>query len=209
MNLLVDNMHINKYLDLLEEEKRAYGITGHKNREDIIEKSMNPSVILANLLEGNRGVDIGSGNGFPGIVISIVHPDKNIVLIEANQKKCSFLEAIKKRLQLDNIDIVNARAEELAVRSEFREKFLFATCRAVANLKISSELVLPFLEVGGIFYSQKGRKIYEEKRIADTLIEDLGGIVERIDENNIAYIRKKSLTPVQYPRKWKKIISDN
>src|SRR3989339_955158 len=148
---------LNHYAGLLYSEKKIRNIVGSKTAELIWEKHINPTIGLAVSIEGRRGVDVGSGNGLPGVVIASVRPDIEIVLMEPKAGRVNFLEKIKSEMKLDNISVLQMRAEDAGINDKYRGKFDFAVCRAVANLEVSSELVLPLLSIGGVFYSERGK----------------------------------------------------
>ena len=161
-------------------------------------------------------VDFGTGAGFPAIVIAIVCPDLYVTMIEAVGKKCRFLDEACVALELDKrTNIYNDRAELLAHDVNFRNRYDFATARAVANFDITAEILLPFLRVGGIFFAQKSlTQVPEEELRATRCLPKLGGAlsgVETLDESILGKPRtlllatKQSATKGLYPRQWGKI----
>lgn len=158
--------------------------------------------------------DLGTGAGFPGIVMAIVREDLKIDLIESNKKKCVFLQQIKESLSLTNIDIINDRAENYAKLN--REKYDIVTSRAVANLKIISELSIPIVKVQGYFIPLKASVDLELKE-SQKFIELLNCRVLKIikyklpvEESNrtILEIKKNKKTDKLYPREYSKIKKD-
>jgi len=155
-------------------------------------------------------IDIGTGAGLPGIPINIVFPDMRLLLLDATTKKASFLNHIKQKLELENLEILVGRAEEVAHRSEYRERFDIVLSRAVAPLPTLVELTLPFCNIGGKFIAQKKGAINLEIDRAEKAIDLLGGRLQEVknidleeftDQRQLVIIDKISPTPPQYPRR--------
>ena len=151
--------------------------------------------------------DIGSGAGFPGIVLKIAFPNLDITLIDSLQKRVNYLNEIINELKLSNIRAIHMRAEDYARVN--REKYQIVTARAVANLKVLSELCLPLVKENGYFIAMKGN-IDEELAEARAMIGTLGGKIEDIYEFNLPIeeshrtlikIKKEKKTDKMYPRK--------
>ncbi len=151
--------------------------------------------------------DIGSGAGFPGIVLKIAFPNLDITLIDSLQKRVNYLNEIIKELKLSNIRAIHTRAEDYARVN--RERYQIVTARAVANLKVLSELCLPLVKENGYFIAMKGN-IDEELAEARAMIGTLGGKIENIHEFNLPIeeshrtlikIKKEKKTDKMYPRK--------
>ncbi|MEA3505874.1 MAG: 16S rRNA (guanine(527)-N(7))-methyltransferase RsmG [Elusimicrobiota bacterium] len=196
---------IERYLDLLYRERKIRNIIGPRNRETIFREHFIPSLCLGAEIEGGRGADIGTGAGIPGMVIAIVNPSCPVILMEPKKSRVNFLNKVKNDLGLENVTVAVLRGEEAGRRKEYREQFRFVTCRAVASLKVSSELAMPLLKTGGIYYAQKGEKLSAELKEAQSIIDILGGEIEDIKADNTLIIRKVSSTPENYPRKWNRI----
>ncbi|MBI4188472.1 MAG: 16S rRNA (guanine(527)-N(7))-methyltransferase RsmG [Chloroflexi bacterium] len=159
---------------------------------------------------GIRLMDVGTGAGVPGIPLKIVFPDIKLVLLDANAKKAAFLEHLKQKLELDNVEIVVGRAEEKGQLSQYREVFDIVLSRAVAPLPTLVELALPFCTIGGRFIAQKKGGIDPEISQAARAISTLGGNLREVkridlaefnDERQLIVIDKVSATPDQYPRR--------
>jgi len=159
---------------------------------------------------GFRFIDVGSGAGLPGIPLKIVFSEIKLVLLEATAKKVAFLQHIKHKLGLDDIEIVVGRAEDIAHQPGYREQFDVVMSRAVAPLASLAELTLPFCAVGGSFIAQKKGGIDQEMKQATKAIGLMGGnlremkrvdIEEFTDERWLVIIDKRSPTPQQYPRR--------
>ena len=155
-------------------------------------------------------IDVGTGAGIPGIPLKILLPEIKLVLLDATAKKATFLHHIKGKLELDNVEIIVGRAEEVAHKTQYRENFDLVLSRAVARLPTLVELTLPFCAPGGSFIAQKKGDVNSEITRADRAISLLGGnlrevkrieLAEFADERWLVIIDKVAPTPPQYPRR--------
>lgn len=157
-------------------------------------------------------VDVGTGAGFPGMPLLIANPDLDVTFVDSMEKRIGFLRDVLKNIGLTGTRI-HERAEVVGKDGEYREKFDYATARAVAPLNVLCEYCLPLVKVGGLFVSLKGSSGMEELKAAENAINVLGGEVAKAveyqlsngDGRSIIIIRKISQTPTKYPRKSKKI----
>jgi 16S rRNA (guanine527-N7)-methyltransferase len=158
----------------------------------------------------NRLVDIGTGAGFPGIPLKIIYPAMHLTLVESVGKKVKFCQHMVNKLGLENTQVIQARAEELGQQPEHREKFDWAVARAVANLRVLSEYLLPLVRVGGAMLVQKGESGPAEVHAAENAIKVLGGHVRQllpltlpgvVEERYLILVDKIAATPPGYPRK--------
>ncbi len=156
-----------------------------------------------------RLIDVGTGAGFPGLVLKILNPEMDVLLLDALAKRLRFLDTIIDQLGLGNIETWHGRAEDAARSPDLREHFDVATARAVAALPVLCEYCLPFVRVGGIFVAMKGQAS-ENWQDARQAIGLLGGKLESIREfdlpgtdmkRTILVVRKTNPTPRGYPRK--------
>lgn len=154
-------------------------------------------------------IDVGTGAGFPGLVLKIFEPSLNLTLVDSLNKRINFLNEVIKELGLSGVTTIHSRAEELGKNKIHREKYDYCVSRAVANLATLSELCLPLVRVGGEFISLKGPKAQEEVAEAKKAIGVMGGEFEEIVnynigetdyDHNLVVIKKKSATPPSYPR---------
>lgn len=196
-----------KYLDLLIETNKVMNLTAIREEESILEKHFIDSLLLTKIIREDEKniIDIGTGAGFPGLVLSIVYPDKNFLLVDSVKKKISFINTVIEKIGLKNVKTSTERAEELIKNN--REKFDVALCRGVANLRIILEYLIPFLKVNGRFLPQKLNinELEESKNALKTLNSEIINIynfrlpISR-DERIILEIVKKSKTEKIYPR---------
>ncbi|MBQ4630419.1 MAG: 16S rRNA (guanine(527)-N(7))-methyltransferase RsmG [Clostridia bacterium] len=158
---------------------------------------------------GSKIIDVGTGAGFPGLPLKIYDESLEVTLMDSLNKRINFLNEVVRELNLDKVETVHSRAEELGKNKAYREKYDVCVSRAVANLATLSELCLPFVKVGGYFVSMKGPKAEEEVKDAQKAIKLMGGeFVEilnyAIDEtdydHNLVIIKKVMPTPGKYPR---------
>ena len=196
-----------KYLDLLIETNKVMNLTAIREEESILEKHFIDSLLLTKIIREDEKniIDIGTGAGFPGLVLSIVYPDKNFLLVDSVKKKISFINTVIEKIGLKNVKTSTERAEELIKNN--REKFDVALCRGVANLRIILEYLIPFLKVNGRFLPQKlnVNELEESKNALKTLNSEIINIYNfRLpicrDERIILEIVKKSKTNKIYPR---------
>ena len=206
-----------EYLELLLERNQDVNLTAITEPEEVLEKhfldSLAPALPNINIIKDGHNasvMDIGSGAGFPGIPLALSCFTWNITLLDSLNKRSEFQKEAKQKLQLENIEVVNGRAEDLARDEDFREKFDFVVSRAVADLAVLSEYALPFLKVGGKFIAYKGPDTDEEIAGARNAAEILGGEIfdpfcyELPDcgqRRSLVVISKTKATPDKYPRR--------
>ena len=202
------------YCKYLLEVNEHTNLTAIKEEEQVYLKHFYDSLTIVKAIpleEGNRLLDIGTGAGFPGLVLKIVFPNLEVTLLDSNNKKIKFLEELITKLKLSKIKLVHGRAEEYA--KEYREFYDIVTGRAVSNMNILSELCLPLTKLNGYFLALKGANA-EEIEDSKNAIKTLGGKIEEIvnfklpieeSERNIVKIKKVNKTPNIYPRRFEKI----
>ncbi len=157
-----------------------------------------------------RLIDVGTGAGFPGIVLKVLYPNMKLTLVESVGKKANFCTHIVQTLGLENVEILSARAEEVGQHSAHREKYDWAVARAVAALPVLSEYLLPLVKVGGGVLAQKGESGPSEVQAAEKALKLLGGRLRQVikvelpgvaDERYLVVLDKSAATPPNYPRK--------
>ena len=201
---------------LLLEKNEVMNLTAIIRPKDVATLHMLDCAALLNCagFQYKTLIDVGSGAGFPGIPWKILVPTLHVTLLDAQNKRVDWLEEATDTLGLDGVAPIQGRAEEAAQVPTFRGQYDFATARAVAELRVLSELCLPFVKVGGYFLAMKGTDCDAELDSARPAIRVLGGEVERcIDyaiphtqvNHRVVLIKKRAATPSQYPRKWVKI----
>ncbi len=156
---------------------------------------------------GARMIDVGTGAGFPGLMLAIARPDCPVTLLDAQRKRCDFLQAVREKLGLQNIEVLHARAED-AARTALRESMDVALARAVAPLNVLCEYMLPFVRVGGRMLCWKGPAVREELESGERAAKLLGAEAEGLlrlpiegREHYVQSFRKIQKIDRRYPRR--------
>jgi len=204
------------YYDELVEWNQRFNLTAITDYEGVQVRHFLDSLscLLAlprtDLLAGRQVIDVGTGAGFPGVPLKIICPAMHLTLLEATKKKVAFLEHLTQRLELRNVEVIRARAEELGRRIGYRERYDWALARAVAEMPTLVEYLLPLVRVGGAILAQKGESGPAEVHTAEEAIRLLGGRVRwlvPVDLHGLAETRylvvvdKVAATPEKYPRR--------
>ena len=201
-----------RYADLLIDWNLRFNLTSIVDPRDIVIKHFLDSLsALRSIPPGPlKLIDVGAGAGLPGIPIKLVRPQVSLTLLEATRKKCDFLKAVIDDLQLAEVQVVNTRAEEGGRMAEHREQYDIAIARAVADLPVLIEYLLPFVKIGGFAVAQKSREAEDELDRADTAILLLGGLGSEVvhvqvpglnDERALILVEKITATSGEYPRR--------
>ena len=204
-----------RYNDLLVERNKVMNLTALTEPRDVVLKHFADSLMLLKYCKipaGSTIIDVGTGAGFPGMVLAIARTDLQVTLLDSLQKRLLFLDEVAEELELDNVATVHSRAEDGA-RTALRDSFDYAVARAVAPLNILCEYCLPYVRECGCFLAMKGKGAGEELDGAQRAIELLGGktgerhsfLLGDAGQRGIIEIRKIAPTPDAYPRKSKQI----
>ena len=214
INISVNTLEkLNTYYKILVDENNKYNLTTITEEQDVYLKHFYDSLTIIKIidLKDQYLLDIGSGAGFPGLVLKIVFPNLKIDLLDSTTKRCLFLEKVIKELELKDIKVINARAEEYA--KENREKYDIVTSRAVAPLKHLLEYSIPVLKINGNFVSLKSN-ITEEIKNIKNYHNKLFLNQETIINFELPYesslrtlykVTKYKKTPEKYPRVYSQI----
>lgn len=205
-----------KYFELLAEWNEKMNLTAITDESGVALKHFADSLSLLNFVDVPQNsslADVGTGAGFPGVVLKIARPDIKLTLIDSLNKRLVFLGEVCAQLGIE-AELIHSRAEDGARDEKLRESFDFAVSRAVARMNVLSEYCLPYVKVGGAFCAMKGAQANEEFKESLNAINTLGGKLEKkyffeLPENGgeraIAVVRKVKNTPQKYPRQSGKI----
>lgn len=186
-------------------------LTAITDEHGVAVKHFADSLTLYNFVDVKKNasiIDVGTGAGFPGVVLKIARPDIKLTLLDSLNKRLTFLDTVLNDIGLDS-ELVHSRAEEGGKNKLYREKFDIAVSRAVARMNVLCEYCLPYVKVGGLFVAMKGPNADEELDGAENALKLLGGKVEKVHkfnlpcdegERTIIVIKKVKPTPKQYPR---------
>lgn len=204
---------IEQYYEILLEWNEKMNLTAITEYADVMKKHFIDSISIVkacNIEKFHSVIDVGTGAGFPGLVLKIVFPDLHITLLDSLNKRIQFLNYLIQELGLLDVNTIHGRAEDYARMEQFREIYDLCVSRAVANLSTLSEYCIPFVKKGGMFISYKSEKAEEELPAASHAISLLGGRLERKVgftlpnsdiRRNFVIIKKEKATPAKYPRK--------
>lgn len=213
INIIITEKEIKslyKYMKLMLEWNKNINLTAITDEKEVIIKHFIDSISINKYIkEANKIMDIGTGAGFPGIPLKILNKDIEFILVDSLNKRINFLEEVKKELSLNKLELLHARAEELAKNKKYRENVDIVVSRAVARLRVLAEYMLPFVQENDLCICMKGPNIEEELEESKKALDILGGKIENIEhiilpgnlERNIILIRKIKRTPEKYPRK--------
>ena len=197
------------YAALLLEKNRVMNLTAITEPQEVATLHLLDCAALLTMadLRGKRVIDVGTGAGFPGMVLRILEPDFDLTLLDSLGKRVDFLQEVCGALSLERVDCVHARAEEFA--AGHRQQYDIAASRAVANLNLLCELTLPLVKVGGQFLAMKSVSSDQEIDGARGAIGQLGGRIAAIRDytvpetqvrHRLVVIEKVKDTPAIDPR---------
>jgi 16S rRNA (guanine527-N7)-methyltransferase len=214
----IDQQLLNRlelHWQLLDSANKQFNLTAITDQNAAADKHYLDCLLAGQLLIPQldlpcAAADIGTGGGFPGLVLAAMLPDNPFTLIESSQKKAAFLGDCAQELALREIKVLPLRAEQAGQQPHLRAGFDLLTARAVAELAVLAEYALPLLKIGGVFAAFKGPKAAEEVSQASKALEILGGAIEKQldyklpdsgDSRCLILIRKEQPTPDKYPRR--------
>lgn len=202
-----------RYYELLIEWNEKMNLTAITDPQEVAVKHMIDSLSCydkAYFPDNCTVIDVGTGAGFPGLPLKIFRPDIRLTLLDSLNKRLNFLQQVISELNLVDVTLIHARAEEGGRRKDLRDKYQVAVSRAVARLNILSELCLPFVAPGGHFVALKGAQYMEEAEEAKRALGQLGAKGAEVrpvklpgleDRRAVIYIAKEKKTPETFPRR--------
>ena len=206
----MENIYIKLTKYILEWNEKI-NVTAIRDPEEFYKKNILDSLTVTELpefIQAERILDLGTGGGFPGLPLAIACPEKQFFLLDSVAKKLKVVASAADEFGLENVDVLNMRAEDMAKWPAYRESFDAVVSRAVANMSTLSEYCLPFVKKGGYFIAYKTEDAREEIEKAKHAIVVLGGEIIRIVPDGIegsghvfAVVKKTGVTPAKYPRK--------
>ncbi|MDR1782435.1 MAG: 16S rRNA (guanine(527)-N(7))-methyltransferase RsmG [Bacilli bacterium] len=217
LNIELSNNQVKQFDDyyhLLITWNEKMNLTALTKEEDVYEKHFYDSLLSSKIYDFNNQVicDVGAGAGFPSIPLKIVYPNLKVTIVDSLNKRITFLNVLINELNLTNVDVIAARAEEFAL--EHREYYDLVIARAVARLNILDELCIPMVKVNGSFISLKGKQALDEIKEADQGIKKLNAKLVKYEkyylfnDNDVRYLIKYdkfSKTNTKYPRMYAQI----
>ncbi len=202
---------LEEYAKLLVEWNEKINLTAITEPEEIATKHFldSAAALCTGMVEG-KVIDVGTGAGFPGLVLKIMKPEIKLTLLDSLNKRLTFLKEVTHKLGIEGVELIHSRAEDGGHKRELRESFDTVVSRAVAQLPLLSELCLPYAKQGGAFLALKGPAADEEIASAKRAITILGGENTGVYnapvpgtelEHKIVIIKKVRHTPIKFPRK--------
>ncbi len=207
---------LSRYGQLLLEKNQVMNLTAIREPEGVARLHMLDCAALLKYcdFQGKTLIDVGTGAGFPGLVLKTLVPSLDVTLLDSLNKRLDWLDETAQALKLSGVRTLHARAEEQALAKGFRDSFDFAAARAVADLRVLCELCLPYVKVRGKFLAMKSTGSDEELAGADHAVRLLGGQVAAVEDyaipgtgvtHRLVIIEKLAPTLRGYPRRWSKI----
>lgn len=199
------------YGELLKDWNSKINLTAITDDEGIAVKHFLDCLLVTKSAEfksGMKVIDVGTGAGFPGLVIAATYPEVQVTLLDSTGKKLKAVQDMAEKMGVSNATVVHMRAEDAGKNPDFREQYDFSTARAVAELRVLAEYTLPFVKKGGTFLSLKGSTAFDELSAGEKAVQILGGKIEGVDEFSlpggdkraIIKVKKISQTSAKYPR---------
>ena len=198
---------LDTYAQFLIEYNEKVNLTAILDPMEILRKHFIDSIIISKYVDIPKNssiIDVGTGAGFPSVPLKLMRDDLKLTLLDSLNKRIEFLNQLCDRLNIE-AEFIHGRAEDVAKKDEYREKFDFSCARAVANLSLLSEYCIPFVKKGGFFISMKGPS--EDLSDGENAVRLLGGKIEMLseyeifgDKRRLVQINKISQTPQRFPR---------
>jgi 16S rRNA (guanine527-N7)-methyltransferase len=203
--------NVKRFITALQAENEKHNLISRKSLPEDINKHIDDSLQIFSFIEMNdkKVADIGTGAGFPGLIMAMARPNMEMTLIESDQKKSTFLQQMVKELQLNNVTVIKNRVEEIGRDPNFRGNFDYCTSRAVTSVNVLLEYGIPLLKTGGKLLLWKGRNYKNELEQAEIALELLNAkVIESFHytlmqdlDRTIVEIEKLAETPQKYPRR--------
>lgn len=202
--------NVNKYKRYLLQENDKFNLVSRKTIEEQLDLHIEDSrkILERWQLTNQKIIDVGSGAGFPGLIMALTSQENEYLLLESDLKKQQFLQRAIEMLTMNHVQAIRGRAEDIAHHTDYREKFDVSTSRAVAAMRVVLEYCLPLIRVGGMVFLWKGPRYQEEIQEATDAMKLLGGTVEDVHlyqlgdrQRAIIQVRKHQQTPDKYPRR--------
>lgn len=207
---------LEQYALLMLEQNKVMNLTAITDPQQVVSLHLldSAAVLTYENLARKSLIDVGTGAGFPGLVLKVLEPSLKLTLLDGQQKRLDWLAAVCKELGLVGISFVHGRAEEESLKPTHREQYDVATARAVAPMNVLCEMCLPYVKVGGHFLAMKSVGSDEELAQASHSIQLLGGKAAGQADypvpltdvvHRIISVEKNGPTPTGYPRRWAKV----
>lgn len=207
---------LDRYLEALLEQNQVMNLTAITDPWEVIRLHFLDSAALlpTRAFPGKRVLDVGTGAGFPGVVLKILEPSISLTLLDSTKKRLEWLARVCAELEIEVEAFCHGRGEVLARQEGQRERYDLVVSRAVAAMPLLSELCLPFVKVGGLFLAMKSNKTDEEIDLARPVIRQLGGAEPYVMDymlpdteiyHRLVTVHKREVTPARFPRSWAKM----
>ena len=200
------------------EVNKTMNLTAIKDEKSVILRHYVDSLTISQYIgDESNLIDVGCGAGFPTLPLAIFRTDIKITALDSTTKRIEYIKDTCKLLKIDNVTAISERAETAANSEKYREKFDYATARAVASLPVLTEICLPFVRKNGYFIAMKAQKADDEIANSKNAIDKCGGELKKTvsqllidlesntEKRNIVIIMKERYTPKEYPRHYSKI----
>ena len=211
----IQTKQLDTYANFLIEYNSKVNLTAIDTYDEIIEKHFYDSLLpLTHKDIKGSLVDVGTGAGFPGVVIKIVRPDIHVILLEPINKRCVFLNELINKLEIKDIEVLNVRGEDYSIKN--REKYDYVTARAVTNMNALIEICGTLVKENGYFIALRGKDGEKELEEAKLATEKMGFInedqyIDKLSDGSIrlcSFLKKTKKTPKSFPRKYSIIKHD-